>query len=117
VLRPKINKIITFIDKLYIDSGKNLRQPKPDIRLISDTTVSISYSERYSRYKDLHDMKISLLDIFDRATPLLKDNLKELINTDTSKLLLSYSKYNTEYYFNNIIAEDMKKYLEKIKVN
>ena len=117
ILRPKINKIISFIDKLYIDSGKNLRQPKPVIQLLSDTTVVISHKGQYVRHKDLHDMKISLLDIFDRATPMLKDELKQLIQTDTFELLLSYSKYNTENYFNKTIAKDMKKYLEKIKVN
>ena len=101
LLIPKIQKIGSFIDKLYTDSRKNLKSSKPVIR----------------EDKDLHIMKLMMVDIFDRASPELKDELKDLLRMDTGNLLLSWSKYKTDYHFNNIIEEDLKNYLEKIKVN
>jgi len=101
VLTSKINKISSFIDKLYTDFGKKL---KSSTHIMKDG-------------KDLHNMKLMLVDIFDRASSELKNDLKELIREDTGKLLLSYSKYHTDCHFKNIIEKDLKKYLEKIKVN
>jgi len=121
VIQPRITKIRMFVDKIYNNIDKKLKQPIPAIKLSDDKNVVLSVDDtvivEQSSIKDLHNVQLMLFDIYDKISPSLKDTMKDLIKADSNELLLSYSKYNTERHFNKIIHEDMKKYLKKIKVN
>jgi len=113
-IQPKVMKIRMFVDKIYKNISTKLRQSTIDVKLSKNTEIELTYSTG-TPVKDLHNTQIMLFDIFDKATPSLKEQMKELIYIPSNELLLSYSKYTTEYHFNRIIQEDMKKYLEKIQ--